>query len=337
MRSNNNLQVTFFQRKPREVGNYSLEFIFDDVRKRLAGKMKAITVYSRYESKGLFPRLYSCIEAFTKQGKINHVTGDINYVGILLKKTRTIHTILDCIHLSSSAGIKHKILKFFWLTLPLKRAAFVTAISESTKKEILKYVNYPADRIKVIYVAISQRFQRADKLFNQEKPRILQVGTAPNKNIPRLIEAIKGLNCTLVIVGRHIPEYENLLKQFQIDYEYKWGLSDDEILNEYNNADILSLASVYEGFGMPILEAQAIGRPVITTNLFSMAEVAGNAACIVDPYDIVSIRAGLDKIINDNAYREDLISKGFENIKRFDPDTIAQQYYALYQAVAAGE
>jgi glycosyltransferase involved in cell wall biosynthesis len=328
------IRVAFFQRKPRSVGNYSLEFIFEDVRKRLKHKIDSTVVYSKYESKGFFPRLYNSIEALLKQSHINHVTGDVNYIGIFLGKSRTIHTILDCVHLNTTTGLKHKVLKLFWLSLPLKKTAYVTAISESTKKEILRFINYPPEKIKVIYVAISDRFQRFDKVFNHQQPRILQIGTAPNKNIPLLIQSLKDIDCKLVIIGKYDQEYENLLRNNSIDFEYKWGLTDDQILDEYRQSDIVSLISTYEGFGMPILEAQAIGRPVITSNVFSMPEVAGDAAYLADPHDVQSIRNGFKKIIEDVTFRQSMVSKGFENVKRFDPEIIATQYYELYKQVA---
>lgn len=334
----NKPDVAFFLRKPRQVGNYSVEFIFEDVKERLKEKMQAFTFYSTYESTGLFKRLYNCIEAARRQKTVNHVTGDINYIGLLLSKKRTVHTILDCVFLNSTSGIKHKILKLFWLTIPLNRSAYVTAISQATKEEILKYKkNYPADKIVVIPVAISDKFKRKDKPFNKSKPVILQVGAAHNKNIPRLIEALKGIECELHIVGKHNEEYEALLKQANIDYVYKWGLSDEEMIRKYEEADLLAFVSTYEGFGMPILEANAVGRPVVTANILSMPEVAADAACLVDPYDVSAIRQGIMKVINDDNYRNTLVQKGFDNIRRFDPALIADEYLALYKKVAVNQ
>jgi glycosyltransferase involved in cell wall biosynthesis len=329
------IRVNFFQRKPRAVGNYSVEFIFKDVRRQLGGLIESEEIFSSYESSGLLKRIYNCIEAAAKQGKVNHITGDINYIGLFLNKRKTIQTVLDCVHLSSSTGIKHAILKLFWVTIPVKRAKYVTAISQSTKNEILKYVNCDPDKIKVVHVAISEKFSRRDKQFYAKNPRILQLGTAPNKNIPRLIEALEGIPCILDIVGRHDEVLEEALKKHSISYEYSWALSDEQILQKYIQADIVSLVSTYEGFGMPILEAQATGRPVITSNILSMPEVAGDAACIVDPYSIQSIREGFEKIIGDTAYRENLIEKGFENVKRFNPHDIAMQYFELYKSISS--
>ena len=239
-------KITFFHRKARAVGNYSVEFIFADVRRRLGDDIISVVVESKYESSGIFKRIFNCIQAYRNQSQINHVTGDINYVGLLLQPSKTIHTILDCVHLRSSKGIKHRVLKLFWLTIPLKRAAFITAISDSTKKEILKYTACDPDKIKVIHVAISDRFHRKDKEFNKLQPRILQIGTAPNKNIPRLIEAVKDIPCVLEIVGRADAGYEVLLKKYQINYEFKSNLSEEEMIARYEAADIVSLVSTYE-------------------------------------------------------------------------------------------
>lgn len=328
------IRVVFFQRKARKVGNYSVEFIFQDVRQRLAGEISPVLSISTFESAGLFKRLYNCIEAFFKQGQVNHVTGDINYLGLFLNKRKTIHTILDCVFLTSTTGLKYRVLKFFWLVIPERRATYLTAISESTKKEILRHHNCDPNKIVIIPVAISPAFIPKKKEFNNNLPRILQMGTAPNKNINRLIEALEGIPCVLNIVGKYVIEYEELLKKHNIKYVYEWDLTEEEVLDRYNMCDILSLVSTYEGFGMPILEAQAVGRVVITSTLFSMPEVAGNAACLVNPYKVEDIRKGILKIINDENYRESLIINGYKNTQRFNPETIANEYLKLYKKIA---
>jgi glycosyltransferase involved in cell wall biosynthesis len=326
--------VVFFQRKARSAGNFSVEIIFDDVRSRLRNSINAVTCYSTYESSGLFKRLYNCLQAAFQQKGVGHVTGDINYVGLFLRRKKTIHTILDCVFLERSTGLQHKVLKLFWLTIPVKRSIYLTAISESTKREILKYSNCDPQKIVVIPVAISERFSRNDKPFNKVKPVILQIGTAPNKNIPRLINALKGISCQLQIVGKFEAAYEQQLQQNSIDYVYQSGLTEDEMIRKYQDADIIAFASTYEGFGMPILEGQTVGRVVVTANILSMPEVAGDAACLVDPFNEASIREGILKVINDAAYRDTLVRKGFENVKRFQADKIAGMYLDVYRKVA---
>jgi glycosyltransferase involved in cell wall biosynthesis len=329
------IKVNFLHRKPHAVGNYSVEFIFDDIRRRLQDRIQAQVVYSPFASTGLFKRLYNCLYAAFHQGEVNHITGDINYIGIFLRRRRTIQTILDCVHLETSKGIRHLLLKLFWIRIPVSRCRFVTAISESTKREILKYVDCDPSKIIVVPVAISANFRPSQRPFNKVRPRLLQIGTAPNKNIPRLIEALRGIPCVLDIVGKHIPEYEDLLKQNQIEYQYSWGLDEDQLRQKYESADILAFTSTYEGFGMPILEAQAIGRPVITSRILSMPEVAGEAALLVDPYDVEAIRQGVLRIIAEDELREQLVIKGFANVERFNPDRIARMYYALYRQTAS--
>jgi glycosyltransferase involved in cell wall biosynthesis len=99
----------------------------------------------------------------------------------------------------------------------------------------------------------------------------------------------------------------------------------------YIDCDLLAFASTYEGFGLPILEAQLTGRPVLTSNLSPMKEVAGTGAVLVDPYDLQSIRLGLLKIIQDSELRGRIVEAGFENVQRFNPDAVAKKYTALYE------
>ena len=98
-------------------------------------------------------------------------------------------------------------------------------------------------------------------------------------------------------------------------------------------ADIIIFPSLYEGFGLPILEGQKAGRAVLTSFLSPMKEVAGAGACLVDPYDSESIRAGIKKIIDDAGYRADIINRGFENIHQYEVQQIADQYLGLYSAI----
>ena len=327
------IKVVFFQRKRYSTGNFSLEFIFEDVRARLSSKILAITKISSFTSTGFFPRLFNIIEAPFFQADINHITGDIHYIAFLLKKRKTILTILDCGFLNIEESFKKKVLKLFWLTLPVRRVKYITTISEASKKDILKNCQCDPNKIKVIPVAVSEIYQPYSSTFNKTKPRLLQIGTAPNKNIARLIEAIKDISCHLVIIGKIDNVLINQLEEYSISYENKFNLSLEELYEEYKKCDILTFVSTFEGFGMPIIEANCVERPVITGNITSMPEIAGNAACIVDPFDILAIQKGIIKIIQDNDYRNELIENGRINKNRYSASAIAEMYFELYQKV----
>jgi len=210
----------------------------------------------------------------------------------------------------------------------------MTAISECTKQQILKHIECDPDKIVVIHVPISSRFKRRDKEFNISRPRLLHIGTAPNKNLPRLIEAIRGMDIILDVIGAKNADYARLLSQSGVDYTFRSSLSEDEVIAAYEATDIVALVSTYEGFGMPIVEAQVTGRVVVAGNVFSLPEVAGDGACLVDPLDVDSIRQGIRRVISDAEYRNKLIENGFENAKRFDPKLIADQYFELYRKMA---
>ena len=124
-----------------------------------------------------------------------------------------------------------------------------------------------------------------------------------------------------------------LSTQQKINFTNKFNLTREDIYTEYINCDIVAFISLHEGFGLPIIEANAIGRAVITSNLSSMPEVAKNAALLVDPYKIEEITAGLIKLIDDDGYRNDLINKGYQNAQNYTPNSIANKYKNLYQSL----
>ena len=279
--------------------------------------------------------LWNAIRAAFRQGDINHVIGDAYYLALFLKKSKTILTIHDCVALERLRGWRKLVVCWLWYRLPVRCAETVTVVSQSTKKELLRYVHCAAEKIRVVYVCISDDFQYVSKEFNATRPVILQVGTFRNKNIERTAESLRGIPCHLRIVGNPDPQQEAVLRRSNVDYSAVANISREDMIREYINCDMLVFASTYEGFGLPIIEAQATGRPVLTSNLFSMPEVAGDGACLVNPYDVFSIRAGVSRLIEDPAYRTQLTAKGLENAQRFRTQAIAEQYAALYRELKA--
>lgn len=325
------MRVIFFHRKPRPNQNYSVESLFAFVRANLPSDIDWEVKELKYISEGFFKRLYIGIEAAINQKGINHITGDINFIALFLKKRYTILTILDIGFLNTKSQIKFWLLKLFWVALPVRRSELITTISNSVKSELLKRVKVDPNKVHVIYVPISEKFVISPKAFDHNKPTILQIGTKPNKNVIRLAKALHGIPCRLDIIGELDASTKQELIDNKIEYYSYINLSTAEVISRYVSADIVAFVSTYEGFGMPIVEANAVGRVVVTSNLSSMPEVAGKAAHLVDPFQVISIRNGFLKVINDDHYRNELIEEGKKNVTRFKASEIAKQYAELYR------
>lgn len=327
----NPTKVVYFHRQPHS-SNHSIERVFATVRGALAGVNGHVSV-CRFGSRGVFKRLYNMVEAALGQGDVNHITGDVHYLALLLRKNRTILTIHDCGTMLHLRGVRRLLFQWMWLELPIGRCSLVSVVSEHTKREVLLYTSCAEKKIRVIPDPVGDEFRPFPKVFNAGQPRILQVGTGDNKNVDRLIRALSGIRCTLDIIGLLSPSIKATLKEAGIEYEWAAGLSDIEVAAKYREADVVTFCSTYEGFGMPIIEAQAVGRPVVTSNIEPMSEVARGAACLVDPYDEGSMRKGILRVIEEPVYRDDLVRRGFENVQRFSAEEIGCLYLKLYQEI----
>jgi glycosyltransferase involved in cell wall biosynthesis len=274
---------------------------------------------------------------------VHHIVGDSHYLAFGLPPEKTVLTIHDCGALNRLTGWKRALLKYFWFTGPMRRAAVVTTISEASKDELRKWVGTLADKVVVVPDCVFEEFAYDPKPFNEACPVVLQVGTKWNKNVERVMEAVRGTGCRLEIVGtmakdretkRQRDEETNRPKDQRPEVKELGQLTDGELVAAYQRCDMVVFASLYEGFGLPILEAQAIGRPVITSNFGAMREAAGDGALLVDPYSVDEIRAAILRIKNEPALREELVRKGRENVERFRADAIALKYAQIYRALA---
>ncbi|NQV00966.1 MAG: glycosyltransferase family 4 protein [Parcubacteria group bacterium] len=209
----------------------------------------------------------------------------------------------------------------------LKHARKIIAVSENTKKDLIKLYGGNPDKIEVVYHGYNVRPLGSNI---RTDPYILFIGRIETKkNIHGLIKAFDLLKKKyqaphkLILVGP-IPR-SDLFDAKRSDIEFFGYVSEQKKQQLLKNAEMFILPSFYEGFGMPILEAQASGCPVITSNVSSMPEVAGQGAILIEPKNIEQIAESMYKIINDSQLKKDLIEKGYENIKKFSWQKCAQE------------
>ncbi len=200
----------------------------------------------------------------------------------------------------------------------IKNSEKIIAISNYTKQEILKYYRVNPDKIKVIYEGAPEIFRHSmSKDRTSDVPYLLYVGNDyPHKNLERLklaFEKLKrdGLNCELVLITKFVSE--------------------EELDNLYKNASAFVFPSLSEGFGLPPLEAMARGVPVVSSNATCLPEVLGDAVIYFDPLDVDDMAEKIKKALLDEDLRKDLIAKGFEQIKKYSWQKMAEETLNLYR------
>lgn len=326
-------KIKYFFRKP--TISCSIERVFKDIKAEVDKEFKVGFYINRYKTEGIFKRAYDIIGSSLNQSDINHVTGDVHYLTYFLSKRKTILTIHDIGTYYRLGGLKKIIFWIFWIWLPIKRCEVITTDSLAIKYEILKVTNCDPKKIKVLYAPVCEIYKPSIKIFNPKKIRILHIGSTENKNLENHIEALKNINISfeLAIICSDPKNVRNFLKSANFKYLIFSKLSLKDVYQQYKLCDILLFSSLYEGFGLPILEAQAVGRPVVTSNYGSMKEISNGAACLVNPKDPSSIYAGLEKIIKNKRYRESLVVKGFKNVEGFSAQKIGRDYVNLYKKI----
>lgn len=328
------------------MSHFSIERLFAEVRRHMPADCEVISCPASEASAGILPRWRNLQHAARQEADIHHIVGDSHYLAFGLPPNKTVLTIHDCGALNRLMGWKRALLKYFWFSGPMRRAAVVTTISETSKDELRKWVGPLADKVLVVPDCVFEQFAYDPKPFNEVCPVVLQVGTKWNKNVERVIEAVAGTGCRLEIVGRLSEEQRAKGAGSGVSVKQCFSdsagvaacelgrLTDEGIVEAYRRCDMVVFASLYEGFGLPILEAQASGRPVITSNFGAMREAAGEGALLVDPYSVEEIRAGILRIKRDPVLREELVRKGRENVERFRADAIALKYAQIYRGLA---
>ncbi len=278
-----------------------------------------------------------------------------------LQKKKCIVTVHDLTPLVFKdhfpAGIKGN-LKWFLQKQLLKKASLILADSNASKKDIQEMISIPESKVKTVYLAAGDNFKKISKgswqdevlkKYSLPKEFALYVGDGTwNKNLPNLIEAFKQTNHSLVLIGKiwgdsasdlsdnlWNEDLKRAMAMIEGDKRFiKLGfISDEDIVKIYNLSTCLVLPSIYEGFGLPVLEAMSCGVPVVTTKEGSLYEVGGDAACYVDPYDVNDIIKKIEELFKNKNLREDLSKKGIMQAKKFTIKKTIEETVNAYESL----
>jgi glycosyltransferase involved in cell wall biosynthesis len=280
-----------------------------------------------------------------------------HYVLPPLVPCRSIVTIHDCIHLMFPQYLPNR-LAFGYarasMGLASRRATRVLTVSESSKRDIIKFFGTAPEKIDVIYNAYDERFglepraedvERVRERYQLQDEFVLYAGNVkPHKNLERLIEAFHlvrqgGLDLKLVLIGDEISKYAALRRAVHRYQLHKYVrflgyLPEETLAVMYRLAGVFVFPSLYEGFGLPPLEAMASGTPVVTSNVSSLPEVAGDAAVLVDPYDPRAIADGIRRVVTDRGLHDELRRKGLARAHQFSWETSVRRVREIYHQVA---
>ncbi len=273
----------------------------------------------------------------------------------------TVHDLLEHMYGSRDLSSLRRSLHFYLTRRVLRKAARVIAVSQFTKNEIEKLLAIPAGHVEVVYNAIDERFLHghatdADreliaKRYLVNYPFLLYAGAIrPHKNVVRIIEAFSALkselekeqlypDLKLIIIGDDLSSHPRLRRTVvrsavQNDVRFLGFVPIDVLRIFYDVAKVFVFPSLYEGFGLPPLEAMAHGTPVVTSNTSSLPEVAGNAALLVNPENVFEIRRGLQRVLTDAALRERMKQRGYEQAQRFSWTASVSRILDIYREVA---
>jgi glycosyltransferase involved in cell wall biosynthesis len=283
-----------------------------------------------------------------------------HYVLPALIPCKAVVTIHDCIHLRFPQYLPSRFGYAYARTsmwIATHRSTRVLTVSEASKRDILKYFHVPQHKIDVIYNGIDERFGetpspdevlRVRERYQLNDPFVLYAGNIkPHKNLERLIEAFHLLRrnghdtVKLLIIGDEISKYATLRRAV---HKYKlhkhvrfFGFVPDKTLAVlYRLARVFVFPSLYEGFGLPPLEAMASGTPVITSNVSSLPEVVGDAALLIDPYEPAAIAQAMHRVLTEPSLREDLRRRGLLRVKDFSWERSIRRVHEIYQEVLEG-
>ena len=292
-----------------------------------------------------------------QDGDVNHIVDHgYGHLAYSLDPRRTVVTFHDALLLKLQAR-ELPTTAYPWFTMrghslslaAIRRVARVIAISESSRDDLLRLAGYPPERVRIVPHAVSERFRpRIESPSENGKgpnrpARILHVGhCGSSKNIEGILRALPALvrrlgpQLVFVKVGGPFTRGQlALISRLGINghVQHLGTVPEADLPGVYADADLLLMPSLYEGFGLPVLEAMACGTPVIASNQGSLPEVVGDAGVLVEPTDIEQIADAAERLLEDASLRADLRKRGLERARAFTWERTARETLAVYQEV----
>lgn len=324
------MKVLLIYRK-NYIYNHSIESIFNLLYSLSQEKIDIHKFYCPFPS-SILGSFANMIYLLFYNADVYHITGDVHYLSIILPSKRTILTIHDVGHIKYSFP-KSIIYNFIWFRIPISFVKYIATPSLKTKNDILAKFNINSDKIYVIPNPIKFDINYKSDQSDSKPYRILIIGLTENKNISRQLQALLKFktNVELLIVGFLTIEIKKILDNNFFIYKNVFNISEEELIKYYRTSKLLMFASIFEGFGLPIIEAQSQGLAVITSNLSPMKDIAGEGAILVDPFNVNSIENGIEILLNDKNLYKKVITLGYLNAEKFSKKYFFDSYLSLYK------
>ena len=274
----------------------------------------------------------------------------------------TVHDLLDYMYRARTNNSMRRAFHSYMTKRVMDKAARIFAVSNFTKRDVARHFNVDPAKIEVVYNALDESFQRGHSTLTEQEmvrgryqvdsPFLLYAGRiSPHKNVARIIEAFSALKAALakegaypdlklIVIGDEVSKNPDIRRAvirsgMQHDVRFLGYVSIDVLRIFFDMAKVFVFPSLYEGFGLPPLEAMAHGTPVVASNTSALPEVVGNAALLVNPENVFEISRAMHRMLTDQPLRERMKAAGIEQARRFSWETSVRRMVAVYEEVLA--
>lgn len=280
-----------------------------------------------------------------------------NFRGAFAPGLKTVITVHDMAHEYYPETVQDHVLKYFRTDFPsqVERSHLIIAVSETTRRDVINFLNVPEEKVKVVYNGVSSEFRPVTDVARRAEVRqryalpehfLLMVGSIqPRKNVTGVLSAVGRLvrkspssPLHLVLAGGSSWKSDELKKIISdnglTDYVHFTGyVPEEDLTTLYSMSDIFLFPSLYEGFGLPVIEAMACGVPVVTSNSSCLPEIAGDAAILVDPHNHDDIADGIERLLMDQELRNVCTERGLARAQKFSWENAGRQLLEIFHEI----